>query len=344
MHTPERLLSNDVREPLRRVVDGEIEAPRVHEVVVFIAERLRQSATKEASMLLRDSRHRTLLPASVVVALAVFSAPARAETPAECVQEFESSQTLRKQGKLLEAAEALIACSQPSCPEVLAKDCTDWYAEVQASLPSVTVGARDDRGRTLSNARVYRGDALFAERLDGRAIAMNPGLHQFRFEVPERGAVVVEVLLAEGEKNKPVIGEFPSPVEPRAELPAATRVELAEVHHPERPRRPPHAAYIAGGIGVLALGSGVALRLMGASEYDDLEAECAPDCTNDQIDPVRFKYTASTIALGLAGAALLTSGVLFVIHGTSSRREWTGLSITPAPRGSGALGGVTGRF
>lgn len=294
-------------------------------------------------MLVIASRARRLLP--MAAALAAISAPAgaSAQPTSECVEAFETSQKLRKRGKLLEATEALITCSQPTCPEVLAKDCTDWYAEVQASVPTVTLSAQDTRGRLLTGARVYVGERLIAARLDGRAIAMDPGLHEFRFEIPGKDPVKIPILLGEGEKNKAVIGEFPSPEEPLPELAPAPAVE-APAFVPSSPKRPPYAAYVVGGLGILAVGGGVALRVIGAGEYDELEADCKPDCTDDDIAPVKFKYTASTIALGVGGAALLGSAVLFIVHGASPRKEWAAVSVAPAPHGDGALGSITGRF
>jgi hypothetical protein len=279
--------------------------------------------------------------ASVALAIAILagstSSTAQTEPKPEpnCVQNFEQGQRLRKEGKLKSAAEALIACSQPVCPQFIAKECTNLYTETQTSLPTVTVRATDGQGQILTNVDVYLDGELVTKTLDGRALALDPGVHEFRFETEGKPTLTSKVLVAEGEKNKVVSADFPAPqVDP-----AKTNKPLVpESQPPQEPVKsgPPIAAYVVGGLGLAAVGTGVALRLIADSKYDDYEKTCSPNCSESDVNSLDTKYTLSFVALGVGGAAIVTSGILFLVHGSGSGTEkapQTGFAVAPTPSG-----------
>lgn len=262
------------------------------------------------------------------------------EEPRDCPQIFTEAQRLRSQGKIRAASERYIQCSQPSCPQVIAQECTRAYTEAQRVQPSVTLVARD-KGEQLVDVRVLVDGEPFTERLDGRAVPIDPGVHRFTFEVPGKPPLVVEALIVEGEKNKLVTAEFAKPEAPEtattpAREPTPTPVRL-------EPRPTPVSVYVLGGVGVLALGAGAALRFVADGEVDDLERDCKPYCDEESdVAPVRSKYVASSIAFGAGGLALVTAGVLYLTRG--SQPVQTGLSIGPLQRGGGWMGAWSGRF
>jgi hypothetical protein len=100
--------------------------------------------------------------------------------------------------------------------------------------------------------------------------------------------------------------------------------------------------YVLAGAGVLALGSGVALRLIGSGEYDDFESSCKPNCAQNEVDKTVLKYTLSDISLGAGAAALIGAGVLYIVHGSGQESPETGLTVAPTQRGASAF--WTGRF
>ena len=59
--------------------------------------------------------------------------------------------------------------------------------------------------------------------------------------------------------------------------------------------------WILGGVGALALTSGVVLDLIGTSELDELRDTCAPFCDDGDLDAARYKI--------LAGDGLIVVGV-----------------------------------
>lgn len=266
----------------------------------------------------------------------------RAEDSAKCVQSFENAQKLRKEGKLLRASEELILCSQPTCPAFISKECTTWFSEVQASQPSVTFSAKEG-DRLLNEVRVSIDGEVVTERIDGRSIPVDPGLHEFKFEVAGREPVIVRSLAVEGNKNAVITAEFPPVVE---ETPPPAAPESPPVMSVTTTKqRPPVLAFVIGGVGVLGVGAGVALRVLGAREYSDLEKECKPNCASSEVDRVKLKYTLSDVAFGVGGAAIVTAGVMLLLNGGSSEPEQqTGVTVAPTLRGTGATALWTGRF
>src|SRR5215471_17812247 len=97
-------------------------------------DRGRRRATFSGAFMTRGLR--TL----VVVLLALSSAThARAATeadPARCKASYEGAQVAMQQERFGGARAELVTCQQ-LCPAPLARDCTRWLAEVDATAPTV---------------------------------------------------------------------------------------------------------------------------------------------------------------------------------------------------------------
>jgi len=68
-----------------------------------------------------------------------------------------------------------VACSNPACPAVVKRDCDQWLTEMDASLPSVVVAARDATGRDLVDVRVTIDGTVLTQSWDG---TMHPTSYQ----------------------------------------------------------------------------------------------------------------------------------------------------------------------
>lgn len=265
----------------------------------------------------------------------------------DCAQKFESAQTLRKDGKLKAAAEALIACSQPNCPTFIAKECTAIYSEVQSSLPTYTLRATEGRDKLITEVRVYLDGELISEAIDGRAVPIDPGVHDFRFVAKGKPEQSTKVLVAEGEKNKIVSVDFAPPEERAAPVAInvtepVTPVDLGK----ERKSGPPLGAYILGGVGLAAIGAGVVLRVVADKDFDDAERSCAPSCSQSKTDSIDMKYNLSMASFAVGGAAIVGAGVIWLVSGSGSAGPSTthALSLKPTWRGDGVLAGWRGTF
>ena len=121
-----------------------------------------------------------------------------------CADAFESVQRKRRQGDLVSAQKAAVVCAQEGCPKVLRPECIQWLRELDGSLPSVVLAAVDTDGESVPVARVTMDGKLLARRLDGRALAVNPGAHTFVFVLKDGRRVKKRYLVQEGRKSQVV--------------------------------------------------------------------------------------------------------------------------------------------
>jgi len=215
----------------------------------------------------------------------------------ECLQRHEDAQIARRGGQLLAARAALLACSREVCPDAVRADCVEWLDDVNRSVPSVVIAARD-RGADITDVKVFLDGELVATRLSGSAVEADPGEHHFRF-VAARGPVVERmVVMSEGVRNRPIDVEFAPPPAPAPSVAAPARPPPPwfESHPFERSDRLFGAAALAGAATAAAFG------IWALVERGD--ASCAPFCTDAEVRPIRTKLVIADVGLGVAVAAL----------------------------------------
>ncbi len=108
----------------------------------------------------------------VALALLASSVPARTafaadSTGAACASAYEKAQYLRRDKKLRAAHKELLVCSQSTCPAAVVGDCTQWLSEVEKGTPTVVFDARDPKGQSLADVKVYMDGELLQNKLDG---------------------------------------------------------------------------------------------------------------------------------------------------------------------------------
>lgn len=232
---------------------------------------------------------RTVVAIGCAFNVFVWSPRAFAEdSVAECVKAAEDAQSQRSAHQLRAARQRFLACAQVSCPLVVRQDCAGWLSEVDKLMPSIVVQARDTRGVELVDVRVIADGDVVAERLDGLAISVDPGVHLFQFESPGVAPLQQRLLIREGEKGR------------------ALPVTLAALPPPEQPartgRHPSPLTYVLGGVGVGGLAGFAYFGLTGKADADELGASpCGKTqtCREDQVAPIRRKLLAADISLGI---------------------------------------------
>ena len=226
-------------------------------------------------------RSLSALSAATLLAVVAMASPARADEKAICVSASEKAQQLRNAGKLSEAREQLTHCSRAECPKLIQQDCTQWMGEVLATLPSVIPGAKDRKGRDIIDARVLVDGKVAAETLDGKPIIVDPGVHLFRFETKGVAAVEEQVVARQGEKNRIVTVTFATGDDPAAPPPVTGPPAEATSSGP------PVAAFVVGGLGLVALGFAGYFGLSGNADARNLRDGCAPNCAKSAVDDVQ---------------------------------------------------------
>lgn len=245
---------------------------------------------------------------AVSVAAALFaSAPhdARADGASTnaCIDAYEQAQRLMQGGKLRAARDKLLVCSRESCPKVSQNDCAAWLRDVARDMPSMVIVAQDAAGQDMADVRVSVDGEIVADRLDGRALPVDPGSHDLKLEARGRH-VEQKLLLRAGEQNRRIVVQFPDDRPPSMVAgPKAATSPITPAEAPEGSRPIPASVWILGGVSAVALASFTVFAITGKGQES-----CVPACTSSEVSDFRSSYLVADISLGIgvvaAGAAL----------------------------------------
>ena len=253
----------------------------------------------------------------------VSSSPAAPPTKEACIASFDRGQRAQSDRALRRALSELIVCSQESCPSVLRADCAGVLSEVRSALPSVVFAADDGNGHELTGVKVYAGSELLAGKLDGRAVAIDPGTFDLRFERAGQPAVIVSRMIREGEKSRVIRVSLVAPVG-GASAAHAGGDGGADVLLGKRTA----AGWVVPGslaaVGLAGLGLALYTRLSFDSRVDELRGSCAPDCSQGQRDDLSGMVVTSNVALGVGVGALALSVVTWFVLAPSSSSSSAG--------------------
>jgi hypothetical protein len=238
-----------------------------------------------------------------------------------CVRAVEHAQNARIDGKLREAREGFVICARAVCPAAIREDCTHWVADVDASLPSVVFDAVWGNGGDVTGMTVLLDGAPLAGAEKGRAVAVDPGEHTFRFEVAGAAPIETRNVIHEGEKNRvlhivftPSTAATTVPIVPSASPAAAPPQTSAppglwQKPVPERPQvepstrsRVPTSVFVFGGVALAGFVSFAYLGLAGTGQLDSLRSTCGHICNPSDVNSARNEILLGDI-LGLVGLA-----------------------------------------
>jgi hypothetical protein len=286
----------------------------------------------------------TCLTPLLVASFAAAQEPVVEGTPpisrVECARAFEDSQRLRNAARYLEATREVLLCTNPACGIAVSEECVKIYGELQLATPSVVFGARSGAGLELRDARVIIDGGSEPVRIDGKPVAIDPGSHTFSFSADGFAPQVQSVVILAGERFRAITATL-APVGAVAPGSAAPPSLAATDGSDTRAPGPPLGSYVLGGVAVLSVGAGVALRIWGANEFDDLSRECKPECSQGSVDAVERKYLLSNVALAVGGAAAIAGVVVYFVSARSSQPS---ASLLVGPSGGGVSARVTASF
>jgi hypothetical protein len=309
-------------------------------------------------------------PYSMFIAAWVTSswpAAAAADEPLTCAQAYERAQDEKTTGQLKAAIEHLKRCVDAKCAKFIRKDCVQWMQDAKRALPTVVFSIREG-GDEITDVEILCDDKMLIRMLDGKPIPVDPGLHDFTFNVPGLVPAERQVLIKEGERNRIIKVELGTPerIAPPPPLPPPA---IAAVAAPSPPPSPPpspssnaeptlsakpnpplaessppslaHALpYGLAGVGALGVAGFAVFASFGASQKGDLERSCSPFCQTGQVDSAKTKYVLADTCLGVGLVSLGVATYLLVKrHGQSSstRNAATSVSFIPQSSGSGGV-------
>ena len=286
----------------------------------------------------------------------LFRSSAKEQAPRACSAAFNAASGREQEGHLRSARWFLLQCAKASCGGV-AKKCAAGASRLASDLALVVPVVTDSSGAPLVDVVVKVDGEQIATRLDGRSLAIDPGLREISFSARaggasgrdvtltkkmmiiegQRGAITVELPAAEPDPPKPPAEAPAQPVAPdpaeaavpsEAASPTKDDVQVSSASVPvERPHRGPSPlSYVIGGVGVLGLGAGALLTYWGKTDNDDL-ARCAPNCSPSSLDHIKQMYLGADIAFGAGAAALGVATVLFVTSRKSGDAATTASSV-----------------
>jgi hypothetical protein len=212
-----------------------------------------------------------------------------------CIAAYDQGQRAKLSGELLHARVALAVCAGEGCAESFRSECAQWLDDVNRAMPSVVISVRGKDGNDKTHVRVFADGKLIAEHLDGKAIEMDPGEHDFLFEAAGEDIPEQHVLVMEGQKARPIVASARVPV-------------LASVV--TRPM--PVAGWVSGGLTVASLVTFGVFAGAGLNDYSRLPpCKCgAGESWN------KTEFLIADIALGAVVTAALVTAVIFFTRPT----------------------------
>jgi hypothetical protein len=278
------------------------------------------------------------LASSVCGFVALLSAEAFADRAA-CFQAALEGQNLRDEHKLIEAKERFRVCAQQDCPISMRGDCAAWLDDAERGIVTVVIVATDAGGASVYDVRVTVDGRPLADRLDGRSLSIDPGVHTLRVERADGASVQRAIVANEGEKDQKLVVVLPGAPHPTPQSDGATAAPLTPV---ARAVAPVTAAPFGNATGPAAVGpfrraaglstrkvfglaegaAGVAALVVGgvfgglaAAAFDRQKADCPPTSCTANGHAQGLADHSSAVNNAVVSTAALTLGGGFVLGG-----------------------------
>ena len=260
---------------------------------------------------------------------------ARADVSVEaCSDAYTKGQEERLAGHLYSARTLLNVCSDPTCPTAIVRDCERWVTEVAADLPTVLVHATDAAGRPINDLKITVDGANVAVADLAKPFVLDVGQHVLRFEAAGYEPLEVQPSLRPRDHEVPVNAVLHLNAPPQSVALAPLPGNAAQSSN--QPSKPvPVAAVALASVGVVALGTSIYFGLSAKSKYDDLKAECAPNCSQSSADSVHTKAVVSDVALG-ATIVAFGAAAWFYFGASPNPQSATALGVEPTRDGARA--------
>jgi hypothetical protein len=284
-----------------------------------------------------------------------------------CADAYKDGQEKEKAGHLVEAREQYSECAKSACGPFLLNECTTRHARLDSDIPSVVPVATHKSGKPYQHVQVTLDGEPFCSSLDGRALQVDPGMHEFVFTTDKGLTATEKVLILQGDRNRRIgvslgkhretadVGDPALPAEGAQDKTAGEAAPEADHHPSNAPAEPPAEAapkkgvpalsWVLGGVGVLGGGGYVLLSTWGKKDNEALR-QCAPSCAQSSVDRVKQRYLAADISLGVGVAALGSALVVYALRGPreESVPAQQAYAVDVHPTTAGAVASFSGSF
>jgi len=272
---------------------------------------------------------------ALLASLLLGALPARADDKAACFDAASKGQSLRDQGKLVEAREQFRRCAAQGCPTMVLQDCGGWLADVEKNVPTVVITAKDGSGNDLVDVQVTVDGQPLLSKLTGEALPMDPGPHTFHFTTAAGGpgaastSVDRQVLVKQGDKNQEVSAVLGAPP---AAPPGAAPVTPAPTPTPAPAASSSSAwrttGWVLAGVGLVGVAVGSVFGIVAMGDKSSANCDANNFCDPGPLSSGRSAATGADVGF-IAGGALLAGGLVVLLLAPSSPGTTGSLHLTP---------------
>lgn len=242
---------------------------------------------------------------------------------AVCFDSVEKGQSLRKAHKLVEARDQFRLCAAATCPATMQGDCSNWLNEIEKSIPTVVLSAKDALGNDVFEVSVSMDDKPLVGKLEGTAIAVDPGAHNFRFQWADGTSRERQVLVSEGQKDVVVAVSLAPPGGVPITTPPAQSVTPSVSPSSPGGTPWPTIGWIVGGVGVVGLALGGIFAGITISDKNAADCNSATRLCSNYASMNSAMSAAPVSGVGfIGGGALVVTGaaLLLFTHATKEAR------------------------
>ncbi len=292
----------------------------------------------------RNSRLRLNVPLALAAVFLVSARSARADSHA-CIQTHEQGLALQAKAKFVEAEAHFVTCARDPCPGIIRQECSRLLEDVQARVPTIVFAISGPDGADIADVRISLDGIVLANRLPGQALRVNPGEHVVHLAASSGDSKELHIVVREGDKLRSI----PIQLERGSSAPSPQLSDTTAHSSNLAPSRStiPTLSYVLGGVGLVAGGLFGYFAITGQQRESDLKSSCSPACAPSDVDPIRNRFLAADISLGLALVSLATAGVIWYTspdHSQSTAKRAT-KSRWDVTLGAGVLEcHLTGKF
>ena len=268
-------------------------------------------------------RIRAILSALVAIGVLILCRAAQADESAieRCIAASGASIEADNLHHLHAERAELLACAAAECPLEVRTECLRRIEEVNRAVPTLVFEARDPAGNDLSAVEVTMDGQVLTDRLDGVALSIDPGAHEFTFEVKGQPPVRKQFVIREGQKD-------------RHERITLGRVKKNVMHGdasfgagqrgaPASDRRDSGAlgaqkfwAIGIAGLGIAGVAVGAVFGADALSKRDEAEKVCPDACADsrgvERWHDAKTTGNRATVAFAVGGALLAGAGLLWL--------------------------------
>jgi hypothetical protein len=264
-------------------------------------------------------------------------------TMSDCLAANDGAIKLLDTHELIEARDQSLVCASASCPSEVREVCAGRVARLSLAIPTLVLQARDASGNDVTHVVVTMDGRPFADHLDGTAIPVDPGEHDFELAPEGQARLRKHIVVYEGETNRrepiPIAGPATAPSPPSA-VSSTPSTRVAE-HSALGTQKIVGIGLGAAGLVAIAIGSG--LGAAASSAWSNVESACGAGGTSScaptesrsavtsQQRTAEADGTGSTVSF-LAGGALVAAGLVVFLtggHRGADERAPEALTMTP---------------